>query len=54
MMEAISLAPSSPKENLLCVMAKTALSHMRSPKQVFKNRVDVALRAVVSGHGGDG
>ena len=54
MMEAISLAPSSPKENLLCVMAKTALSHMRPPKQVFKNCGDVALRDMVSGHGGDG
>ena len=28
---------------------------VQSPSQeVFKNRVDVALRAVVSGHGGDG
>ena len=28
---------------------------VQSPSQeVFKNRVDVVLRAVVSGHGGDG
>ena len=35
-MEAVSPAPSSPNENLLCLMARTALSCARPSQQYLK------------------